>query len=149
MGVFQKGINNLLGEFALVSKMASDDITKLKNQEIETNKQKIAEEEAEKKSIADIQNKINEAMQYSVGYNKSEITSQKARQEMGLDPTNKLPRGVSQKTYDRRMANAQAMEKILSQHIQNKDFRQRMEKYSAQEISKSINPEVRARKVNK
>jgi len=149
MGVFQRGINNLLGEFAIASKMVTDDIKMQKQQKEAINQQQQALEEAEKKSVEEAQNKIDEALKYSIGYSKADLTSQQAREDMGLQPTNKLPRGVSKKTYERRTANAQAMQKILTQYVQNADFRKRIEKYSSKEISKSINPEVRSRKVSK
>ena len=146
MGVFQKGINNLLGEVAVVSKVASDELKKAKIEKANKEKAEMEEQKATEESIKETTNAINDALQMSVGYTAKDLQKQKAREDLGLPSTGKMPRGVSKQTYERRMANAEAQRKILTQFVQDKDFRERISKYSTKDLSGALNPEVRSRK---
>lgn len=141
MGAFQSGINNILMQTGIASSVASD---KLKTMQA----QKIAEKKEEEESIANTEQLINDALAMSVGYNEKDIQAEKAGKAMGLEKTrfSTKPTGVSQKTYDRRMANMEAQQKILMQYIQNKDFRERMSKFSVKDVSKALNKIVRGKK---
>ena len=146
MGVFQKGINNLLGEVAVVSKVAGDELKKTKIEKANKEKAEMEEQKATEESIKETTNAINDALQMSVGYTAQDLQKQKAREDLGLPSTGKMPRGVSKQTYERRMANAEAQRKILTQFVQDKDFRERISKYSTKDLSGALNPEVRSRK---
>lgn len=146
MGVFQKGINNLLGEVAVVSKVAGDELKKAKIEKANKEKAEMEEQKATEESIKETTNAINDALQMSVGYTAQDLQKQKAREDLGLPSTGKMPRGVSKQTYERRMANAEAQRKILTQFVQDKDFRERISKYSTKDLSGALNPEVRSRK---
>ena len=160
MGVFQSGINNILAQAGVATKFASDTIrenkqAKLSQQKAET-EQKMAEakeveakKQAEQESILETENKINEAIQMSIGYTEGNIKSQKARASMGLAPTGKNPRGVSNKTFERRSANAEAMRSILSKYVQNAEFREKLKGLKAKDISTALNTEIRGKKLLK
>ena len=138
---FQSNINNLLTQVAIggrALKYAS------KEAEAEKKSQELAEE-AERESIKSTESKIDEAIRMSVGYTNKDIKKQNASKDLGIDIPNKMPRGVSQKTFDRRQANANAMKEILSKYSQNKEWRERLEKYSAKDLANTLNPTIRAR----
>ena len=160
MGVFQSGINNILAQAGVATKFASDTIRENKKAQMEEQKaeadKKMAEakeveakQKAEQESIIETQNKINEAIQMSIGYSPKELKTQQARESMGLSPTGKNPRGVSNKTFERRSANAQAMQGILTKYVQNAEFRDRLKNLKAKEISQALNKEIRGKKVLK
>lgn len=156
MGVFQSSINNLLTQVAIGSralKYASKEAeAEKKSQELakaSEQEQLKAQQEAEKESIAQTESKIDEAIRMSLGYNKGEIAKQNASKDLGIDIPNKMPRGVSQRTFERRQANAIAMKEILTRYSQNKEWRDRLEKYSAKNLAETLNPTIRAKKGGK
>lgn len=157
MGVFQSGINNILAQAGVATKFASDTIRENKKAKMEQQKadedkkmaeaQKIeAEQQAEQQELLDLQNKVDEAIQMSIGYSPKEIKTQKARSALGLEPTNKNPRGVSQQTHDRRYALGQSMKEIIRIRMQDKDYAQRLKSLSTEEISLALNKEIRKKK---
>ena len=157
MGTFQRGINNILAQAGVGAKLLGDVYREnkeknfIQTQQIESQKkaemeQAEKEAQAEQESIAKTESLINDAINMSIGYTASNIRSQKASKDLGLNNPQKNPRGVSKNTYERRTANAQAMQRILSQYVQNKDFRERISKYTAQDLSNALNPQIRSKK---
>ena len=134
MGTFQSGINNILGATAAAATTIKAGVDKEK--QIEE-----AKAEAEKKDIAEATEKLADARQMAIGYSESEINKKKAAAALGIED-NKLPKSIKQKTYDRRYANAKAMEAIHTQYVQNKEFRDRIAKLSPKDISKAIKPDI-------
>jgi len=115
-----------------------------KAQEAAAAKEKEAQEKAaeqEKKDIAKTESKLRDARLMAIGYSEGEIRKKEASAALGIED-NKLPKSIKQKTYDRRFANAQAMEAIHTRYAQNKEFRQRLEKLSSKDIAKAIKPEI-------
>ena len=146
MGVFQKGINNILAEAAIGATLAKDSIQKDKALKAEAEEQEAAAKQAEEESIKLAQSTVDDAIQMSIGYSQKEITKQKAGKALGLEDKGKMPRGVSKATFDRRSSNAKAMQEILNKYVQNKDFRERISKYTAKDLSMALNAEIRAKK---
>lgn len=149
---FQGAINNILNQAAITGRavkyasMQEQAIQEAKSKSLEQEQAKALEEQqAEQRSIAETESKIDEAIKMSVGYNASDIKSQEAAQAMGLDNPQKNPRGVSNKTFERRTANANAMREILMKASQSADFRERLEKFSSKDISKALNPQIRTK----
>lgn len=145
MGVFQKGINNILAEFAVGATLAKDTIQKEQQAKTEAQEKEIAAKKAEEESLRMAQETVNDALQMSIGYTAKDITKQKASKDLGLETKNKMPRGVSKATFDRRSSNAKSMQEILNKYIQNKDFRERISKYSAKDLSAALNAEIRTK----
>ncbi len=150
---FQSTINNLLTSAAVAGralKYSAKESEMKKAGEIaaaqEAENQKLAAQEAEKASIEGANSKIDEAIKLSVGYSNEDITKQNAAKDLGIEIPEKNPRGVSQKTFDRRMANAKAMEEIVRKYAQDKDWRDRLEKYTAKDLSRVLNPSIRSKK---
>lgn len=146
MGVFQKGINNILAEAAIGATLAKDTIQKNQEKKLAADKAEAEAKQAEAESINMAQETLNDALQMSIGYTAKDVTKQKASKALGLPDTGKMPRGVSKATFDRRSSNAKAMQEILNKYVQNKDFRERISKYSAKDISAALNPQIRTRK---
>lgn len=146
MGVFQKGINNILAEAAIGATLAKDTIQKNEEKKLAANKAESEAKQAEAESINMAQETLNDALQMSIGYTAKDVRKQKAGKALGLPDTGKMPRGVSKATFDRRSSNAKAMQEILNKYVQNKDFRERISKYSAKDISAALNPQIRTRK---
>lgn len=146
MGVFQKGINNILAEAAVGATIAKDSIQKDKALKAEAVEKENAAKQAEAEDLAKAQETVNDALQMSIGYTEKDVRKQKASKALGLPDTGKMPRGVSKATFDRRSSNAKAMQEILNKYVQNKDFRERISKYSAKDISAALNPQIRTRK---
>ena len=146
MGVFQKGINNILAEAAVGATLAKDSIQKDKALKAEAEEKEAAAKQAEEESIKLAQSTVDDAIQMSIGYSQKEITKQKAGKALGLESKDKMPRGVSKATFDRRSSNAKAMQEILNKYVQNKDFRERISKYTAKDLSIALNAEIRAKK---
>ena len=146
MGVFQKGINNILAEAAIGATLAKDSIQKDKALKVQAEEQEAAAKQAEEESIKLAQSTLDDALQMSIGYSQKEITKQKAGKALGLEDKGKMPRGVSKATFDRRSSNAKAMQEILNKYVQNKDFRERISKYTAKDLSMALNAEIRAKK---
>lgn len=146
MGVFQKGINNILAEAAIGATLAKDSIQKDKALKAEAEEKELAAKKAEEESIKLAQSTVDDAIQMSIGYSQKEITKQKAGKALGLEDKGKMPRGVSKATFDRRSSNAKAMQEILNKYVQNKDFRERISKYTAKDLSMALNAEIRVKK---
>ena len=146
MGVFQKGINNILAEAAVGATLAKDSIQKDKALKAEAEEREAAAKKAEEERIKLAQSTVDDAIQMSIGYSQKEITKQKAGKALGLEDKGKMPRGVSKDTFDRRSSNAKAMQEILNKYVQNKDFRERISKYTAKDLSIALNAEIRAKK---
>lgn len=146
MGVFQKGINNILAEAAVGATLAKDSIQKDKALKAEAEEREKAAKQAEAEELAKTQETVDDAIQMSIGYSQKEITKQKASKALGLEDKGKMPRGVSKATFDRRSSNAKAMQEILNKYVQNKDFRDRISKYTAKDLSIALNAEIRAKK---
>ena len=146
MGVFQKGINNILAEAAVGATLAKDSIQKDKALKAEAEERERAAKQAEAEELAKTQETVDDALQMSIGYSQKEITKQKAGKALGLEDKGKMPRGVSKATFDRRSSNAKAMQEILNKYVQNKDFRERISKYTAKDLSMALNAEIRAKK---
>ena len=150
---FQSNINNLLTQAAIggrALKFAAKEATAAKASEAAAKEAEQKElelaKEAEQKQIADTEAKIDEAIKMSLGYNQGEIRKQAASKELGINIPQKNPRGVSQKAFERRQANAMAMKEILTKYSQEKDWRDRLEKFSTKELSATLNPSIRGRK---
>ena len=146
MGVFQKGNNNILAEAAVGATLAKDSIQKDKALKAEAEERERAAKQAEAEELAKTQETVDDALQMSIGYSQKEITKQKAGKALGLEDKGKMPRGVSKATFDRRSSNAKAMQEILNKYVQNKDFRERISKYTAKDLSMALNAEIRAKK---
>lgn len=146
MGVFQKGINNILAEAAVGATIAKDSIQKDKALKAEAEEQEAAAKQAEAEDLAKTQETVDDAIQMSIGYSQKEITKQKASKALGLEGKNKMPIGVSKATFDRRSSNAKAMQEILNKYVQNKDFRERISKYTSKDLSIALNGEIRTKK---
>lgn len=149
---FQSAINNILTQTAITTRAVKFAANQKEAVELAKEKEQRAaaaealeKEQAEMKSIADTENKINEAIKMSVGYSNKEIKAQQAAQAMGINNPQKNPRGVSTKTFERRTANATAMQEILTKASQNKDFRERLEKFTSKDLANALNPQIRTR----
>ena len=77
----------------------------------------------------------------AVGYSADEIAKKKASAALGIQDS-KLPNHIKQKTFDRRMANARAMEEIHNQFVQKKENRARIESIKSKDIAKAIKPDI-------
>ena len=121
MGTFQSGINNILGTTAAVA-------TAIKASADREKQMEVAKAEAEQKDIEETSEKLADARKMAIGYSESEIKRDKAAAALGIE-SNKLPKSIKQKTYDRRYANAKAMEEIQNQYIQKKEFRDKLKNY--------------------
>ena len=151
MGVFQRGINNLLAEAGVVASVVSKDIQakKTANAEVEKNKtleaqKKLEAEEERRAKIKREQEKYQDAVKMAIGYTKKDIQAQKSREAQGLEPTNKNPRGVSNKSRGWREVNAKLMlDKILPKYEQDDNFVDRMSKFTTSQIAESIRPDIR------
>ena len=153
---FQGAINNILNQAAITgravkyAKSQEQAIQEAKDKSLKEEQAKVLEEQqAEQRSIAETESKIDEAIKMSVGYSNKDIRAQEAGEALGLNNPQKNPRGVSNKTYERRMANANAMREILSKASQSKDFRDRLEKFSSKDLSNALNKQIRAKKLPK
>lgn len=139
---FQSNINNLLTQAAIGGRAL-----KYAAKEAETAKaSEAAAKEAEQQQIADTETKIDEAIKMSLGYTQGDIRKQAASKELGINIPQKNPRGVSQKAFERRQANAMAMKEILTKYSQEKEWRYRLEKFSTKELSATLNPGIRGKK---
>lgn len=150
---FQGAINNILNQAAITGRAVK--YASSQEQAIQDSKQKSLEQEqakvlesqqAEQRSIAETNSKIDEAIKMSIGYTDKDIRAQQAGEALGINNPQKNPRGVSNKTFERRTANANAMREILTRASQSADFRERLEKFSSKDISKALNPQIRTRK---
>lgn len=152
MGTFQSGINNILGAAAVAATTAKSSIEKSKanaQAEAEANEEKIKtsikEQEAEAKDIQDTQEKLDDARQLAIGYTQADIRKSKAAKAMGIDLPPKNPRGVSNKTFNRRYANAQAMQVIQEKYLQDAEFRKRISNIKPKDLAAAMKPEINKR----
>lgn len=141
MGI-QGAINNILGSAAVATGAVGKVVKENQAAAAELEQAEQAQKEAEAQSIADTEAKLKEANQMALGYSKSELTKREAGETLGLDLPNKMPRGVSRATFERRMGNLKAMEEIQAKYVQNKEFRERLEKYSSKELSEAIKSKI-------
>lgn len=141
MGI-QGAINNILGSAAVATGAVGKVVKENQAAAAEQEQAEQAQKEAEAKSIADTEAKLKEANQMALGYSKKELTKREAGEALGLNLPNKMPRGVSQATFERRMGNLKAMEEIQAKYVQNKEFRERLEKYSSKELSEAIKSKI-------
>lgn len=137
MGI-QGAINNILGSAAV----ATGAVGKVVKEQKAAKEAEVAEEaaakEAEQKSIADTEAKLKEANQMALGYSQEELKKREAGEALGLQMPEKNPRGVSNATFQRRLGNLKAMEEIQAKYTQDKEFRKRLEKFTAKDLSKPI-----------
>lgn len=137
MGI-QGAINNILGSAAI----ATGAVGKVVKEQKAAKEAEVAEEaaakEAEQKSIADTEAKLKEANQMALGYSQEELKKREAGEALGLQMPEKNPRGVSNATFQRRLGNLKAMEEIQAKYTQDKEFRKRLEKFTAKDLSKPI-----------
>ena len=142
MGTFQSGINNILGAVAGTTALVSGQIQKNKEIKAEELKAKKEAEDAEQADIKEANEKLADARMMAVGYSAQDIRKQKAEKTLGLENPLKMPRGVQKRAFDRRMANAIAMEEIHSKYAQNKEFRDKIRGLKSKDIAKAIKPEI-------
>lgn len=137
MGI-QGAINNILGSAAV----ATGAVGKVVKEQKAAKEAEVAEEaaakEAEQKSIDDTEAKLKEANQMALGYSQEELKKREAGEALGLQMPEKNPRGVSNATFQRRLGNLKAMEEIQAKYTQDKEFRKRLEKFTAKDLSKPI-----------
>lgn len=137
MGI-QGAINNILGSAAV----ATGAVGKVVKEQKAAKEAEVAEEaaakEAEQKSVADTEAKLKEANQMALGYSQEELKKRAAGEALGLQMPDKMPRGVSKATYERRLGNLKAMEEIQAKYTQDKELRKRLEKFTAKDLSKPI-----------
>ncbi len=159
MATIQSAINNILGDVARGVATAkhvkaqkekaeaakyAEEQEKLQAAKAEEIKAKEAEE-ATQKDIKATESKLNEALSIALGYTQKQARGFEAAEAMGdLLGTKyeKKPRGVGQKTFERRKANAISFQKIQSSYIQQQEFRDRLRKFSAKEVAEAIKPEI-------
>lgn len=148
MGTFQSGINNILGIAGLAATTMKSSIDKKNEAKAAEEKEKLdaakAEEkakEAEQKDIEAAKEKLSDARLMAVGYSADEIAKKKASAALGIQDS-KLPKNIKQKTFDRRMANAIAMEEIHNQYVQKKEHRARIASLKPKDIAKAIKPDI-------
>lgn len=149
MASIQSAINNILissavGATAVEKSIGASEAKKeaeVKAQ-AEMKKAKKEEKEAEKKDIQETQQKLADARQMAIGYTQADINKQKAQKALGVTSPLKKPRGVGQVTYDRRMANAMAMEEIQNKYAQNADFRERIRGIKPKALAQAMKPEI-------
>lgn len=138
MGVFQSGINNILGQTAAVTAKVKDYRDK-----------QAAIKEKEQKDIAAANEKLDIAEQMAVGYSEEQAHAKINQRAMGLAEYNKKPRGVQQKTFERRQANLQAMREIREKWTQNKEFRERINKSSNTNLAATLKPTIDKKETKK
>lgn len=110
------------------------------------------EADAEAAEISATQQKLEEATQMAIGYTGQQARAKSAEKALGDvigETYNKKPRGVGQKTYERRMANAETMKVIYQKAAQDKDFRERINKFSAKELSLALKPTIDKKEAKK
>ena len=141
MGTFQSAINNILGASAVAATTVKASIDKKAANEAQALEAKKKEAEAEQKEIKEASDKMSDARLMAVGYSEDELQKKKASSALGLEDS-KLPKHIKQKTFDRRMANAIAMEEIHNKYVQDKEFRDKIANLKPQDIAKAIKPEI-------
>ena len=159
MGTFQSGINNILGIAGVAATTMKSSIDKKNEAKAAEEKEKSdaakaeaakaekealkqqKEQEAEQKDIEAAKEKLSDARLMAVGYSANEIAKKKASAALGIQDS-KLPNHIKQKTFDRRMANARAMEEIHNQFVQKKENRARIESIKSKDIAKAIKPDI-------
>lgn len=140
MGVIQKSINNLLISSAAATAGIQASIAKQ-----EQAKAAEAAKPTEEQQIAATQEKLQEASNVAIGYTQQQARAKTAEKALGDiigQPYDKKPRGIGQKTFDRRTANAQTMQVILQKASQDAEFRKRIEKFSVGELAAALKPTI-------
>lgn len=137
MGI-QGAINNILGTAAIATRAIGKVVNEQKAAEAASAQAEQDQAAAEQKSITDTEEKLKKANQMALGYSEEEIKKREAGEALGLDMPDKNPRGVSNATFQRRLGNLKAMEEIQAKYTQDKEFRARLEKFSAKDLSKPI-----------
>ena len=137
MGI-QGAINNILGTAAIATRAIGKVVNEQKAAEASSAQAEQDQAAAEQKSITDTEDKLKKANQMALGYSEEEIKKREAGEALGLDMPDKNPRGVSNATFQRRLGNLKAMEEIQAKYTQDKEFRARLEKFSAKDLSKPI-----------
>lgn len=137
MGI-QGAINNILGTAAIATRAIGKVVNEQKAAEAASAQVEQDQAAAEQKSITDTEEKLKKANQMALGYSEEEIKKREAGEALGLDMPDKNPRGVSNATFQRRLGNLKAMEEIQAKYTQDKEFRARLEKFSAKDLSKPI-----------
>lgn len=147
MGTFQKTINNLL-----ISGVGATAGIKTSIARQDQAKATEAAKPTEAEEIAATQEKLQEATNVAIGYTQHQARAKTAEKALGDvigQPYDKKPRGVGQKTFDRRTANAQTMQVILQKAAQDKAFRDRIEKFSVGELAAALKPTIDKKKGGK
>ena len=142
----QSGINNILGATAVAATTLKKGIEEKQQADFEAKKEAAIKDLEELKSRAETEEKLSDARAMAVGYTAKDLKKQKAAKAMGIELPQKNPRGVSKQTYDRRMANAKAMEQIHTRYVQDADFRKRLESIKTEDIAEAIKGEIRSKK---
>lgn len=149
---FQSAINNIITQASITGRAVkyakSQEVAAAKAEEESLAKEQAAaleKEQAQQRSIAETENKIDEALKMSIGYSAKDIRAQQARNELGIETPQKNPRGVNNRTYERRQANANAMREILTRASQSEDFRERLKRFSSKDLSNALNPKIRTK----
>lgn len=144
MGEIQKAVNNLLIGTGIAAGATAGAIKAEQKAQAEIPK--------EKEEIKATQEKLEDASKIAVGYTEQQVRAKRAEEALGNiigEPYNKKPRGVGQKTFDRRTANAQTMQVILQKAAQDKAFRDRIEKFSVGELAAALKPTIDKKKGGK
>lgn len=147
MGTIQKTINNLLISGAAAT--AGIESTLARQAQAKAAE---AAKPTEAEEIAATQEKLQEATNVAIGYTQHQARAKTAEKALGDvigQPYEKKPRGVGQKTFDRRTANAQTMQVILQKAAQDKAFRDRIEKFSVGELAAAMKPTIDKKKGGK
>lgn len=137
MGEIQKAVNNLLIGAGIAAGATSG--------AIKAEQKAKAEIPKEEEEIKATQEKLEDASKMAIGYTEQQVRAKRAEEALGDiigEPYNKKPRGVGQKTFDRRTANAETMKVIFQKAAQDKAFRERISKFSTSDIARAIKPTI-------
>lgn len=145
MGKIQSAINDILGEAASITQATVKGVEQ--GQKVEAKKAEAAIQE--QKDIATATEKLDAASLMAVGYSQKQAKSIMNQRALGLEEYNKKPRGVGQKTFERRMANLEAMKEIRNKYAQNQAYRNRILKASPSEIATTLKPTIDKKEVKK
>ena len=142
----QGNINNILGATAVAATTIKKGIEEKEAANLEAKKEEAVGKLEELKSIQESSEKLADARAMAVGYTEADLRKQKAAKKLGIDLPQKNPRGVSQATFNRRMANSKAMEEIHTKYVQDADFRKRIEGLSPKDMAEAMKSEIRTKK---
>lgn len=156
MGVFQSGINNILMQAGIGARLVSDKIKDVKaeqeaeSKKIEANKQaEIEKATADEQAQKEYEAKMNEAIDLAMGYSKEQINARRTAESLGVDFPKKNPRGVNNKTFARRLANAESFRKISADWQQKEDWIERRKfilESKSEDLANAFKPTIRSRK---